>query len=183
MVGKWRARFLADRLDCLDEQPRPRRPPTADDDTVAHVLVRTLTPPPPGARQAWSTRSMAAETGLSQSTVNRIWRNYGVQPGARPAVGPRRAWSLPDHAEEVVGLFLAPPVCVLAVTARAGSGGAARASAVTATGRLFGQDREVPHVLAVACAFAALRGNHHTPPMPSSLMRPHPTRTASATRC
>ncbi|MDX2938574.1 helix-turn-helix domain-containing protein [Streptomyces ipomoeae] len=176
MVGKWRARFLADRLDGLDEQPRPGRPPTADDDTVAHVLVRTLTPPPPGARQAWSTRSMAAETGLSQSTVNRIWRNYRLQPGKRTAVGPRRTWSLPDHAEEVVGLFLAPPVCVLAVTARAGSGRAARTSAVTATGRpatgrpatgrLFGQDREVPHVLAVACAFAALRGNHHTEDAP-----------------
>lgn len=158
MVGKWRARFLAGRLDGLYEQPRPGRPPTADDDTVAHVLVRTLTPPPPGARQSWSTRSLAAETGLSQSTVTRIWRTYHVQPGVRAAFGPRRAWSLPDRAEEVVGLFIAPPVCVLAVTARAGRIGAVRTAAATAAGRLFGQDREVPHVLAVACAFAALRG-------------------------
>ncbi|MFI6737738.1 helix-turn-helix domain-containing protein [Nonomuraea sp. NPDC050451] len=157
MVGKWRARFLAGRLDGLDEQPRPGRPPAADDDTVAHVLVRTLTAPPAGARQSWSTRSMAAETGLSQSTVSRIWRAYRVQPGARATAGPRRAWSLPERAEEVVGLFIAPPVCVLAVTARAGGGEAVRASA----GRLFGQDREAPHVLAVACAFAALRGERH----------------------
>ncbi|MCZ9336828.1 helix-turn-helix domain-containing protein, partial [Streptomyces sp. TRM76130] len=55
MVATWRARFLAARLDGLDEQPRPGRPPAADDDTVAHVLVRTLTPPP-GARRTWSTR-------------------------------------------------------------------------------------------------------------------------------
>ncbi|WP_433509134.1 helix-turn-helix domain-containing protein [Nonomuraea sp. CA-143628] len=165
MVGKWRARFLAERLDGLDEQPRPGRPPTADDDTVAHVLVRTLTPPPPGARNAWSTRSMAAETGLSQSTVNRIWRTYRVQPGARTPVGPRRAWSLPEHADEVVGLFIAPPVCVLAVTALAG----VRTSAAMATGRLFGQDREAPHVLAVACAFAALRGERHTEDVLSDL--------------
>lgn len=169
MVGKWRSRFLAERLDGLDEQPRPGRPPMADDDTVAHALVRTLTPPPPGARHAWSTRSMAAETGLSQSAVSRIWRAYRVQPEAPATSGPRRAWSLPDHAEEIVGLFVAPPVCVLAVTARAGRNGRVRTpvgtgagSVVTTAGRLFGQDREVPHVLAVACAFAALRGKQYT---------------------
>ncbi|MBT2417773.1 GntR family transcriptional regulator [Streptomyces sp. ISL-22] len=106
---------------------------------------------------------MAAETGLSQSTVNRIWRTYGVQPGARAAVGPRQAWSLPDHAEEVVGLFIAPPVCVLAVTAATGRGRALRTSPATDAGRLFGQDPEASHVLAVACAFAALRGDGQTP--------------------
>jgi DNA-binding GntR family transcriptional regulator len=162
MVGTWRTRFLAERLDGLDEQPRPGRPPTADDDTVAHVLVRTLIPPPPGARQGWSTRSMAAETGLSQSTVSRIWRTYRVQPGAHAAVGPRRGGFPPDHAQDVVGLFVAPPVCLLAVTARAGWGGAVRTCAATDAGRLFGQDREAPHALAVACAFAALRGKQHT---------------------
>ncbi|MEU9450910.1 helix-turn-helix domain-containing protein [Streptomyces sp. NPDC048277] len=166
MVAKWRARFLAERLDGLDEQPRPGRPPVADDDTVAHVLVRTLTPPPPGVRRSWSTRSMAAETGLSQSTVNRIWRACGLQPGARVGAGPRRAWSLPDGAEELAGLFLAPPVCVLAVTVRSGRRGAARTPQVTTGHRLFGRDGEIPHVLAVACAFAALRGNRHTEDAP-----------------
>ncbi|GGN51589.1 hypothetical protein GCM10011579_007600 [Streptomyces albiflavescens] len=158
MVGTWRTRFLADRLAGLDEQPRPGRPPTADDDTVAHVLVRTLTPPPPDARQTWSTRSMAAETGLSQSTVSRIWRTYRIQRPDRLTAGPRRAYSLPDRAEEVVGLFIAPPVCVLAVTTPAGRGGGARTSVATDASRLFGKDREPSHVLAVACAFAALRG-------------------------
>ncbi|WP_063731605.1 helix-turn-helix domain-containing protein [Streptomyces sp. RTd22] len=158
MVGKWRARFLAERLAGLDEQPRPGRPPAADDDTVAHVLVRTLTPPPPGAGHVWSTRSMAAETGLSQSTVSRVWRAYRVRPGAGATTGQRRAWSLPNRTEEVVGLFIAPPVCVLAVTARTGRGRAVR----TCADRLFGQEREAPHVLAVASAFAALRGGRHT---------------------
>ena len=138
----------------------------ADDDTVAHVLVRTLTPPPPGAGQAWSTRSMAAETGLSQSTVSRIWRAYRIQPGAGATAGQRRAWSLPDRADEVLGLFIAPPVCVLAVTARTGRGGGVRTSAGAAAARFCGQDRDVPHVLAVACAFAALRGRRHTEDAP-----------------
>ncbi|GHG87714.1 helix-turn-helix domain-containing protein [Streptomyces lanatus] len=154
MVAKWRARFVAERLAGLDEQPRAGRPPTADDDTVAHALLRTLTPPPPGVRKTWSSRSMAAETGLSQSTVNRIWRTYRIRPGARATAGPREAWSLPEHTEDVVGLFIAPPVCVLAVTARAG-----RTAVATGAGRLFGHDLEAPHVLAVACAFAALRGD------------------------
>ncbi|NEA98739.1 helix-turn-helix domain-containing protein [Streptomyces sp. SID13726] len=180
MVGKWRARFHAERLAGLDEQPRSGRPPTADDDTVAHVLVRTLTPAPPGARQSWSTRSMAAETGLSQSTVNRIGRTYRVRPGVRAAAGPRRAWSLPDHAEEVVGLFLAPPVCVLAVTAPAG-GRPVRNPAATAVGRLFGQDREAPHVLAVACAFAVLRGRPDTPWTDHSALRAFLDRVRAAT--
>lgn len=163
MVGKWRARFLAERLDGLDDHPRPGRPPTADDDTVAHVLVRTLTPPPPGARQqAWSTRSMATETGLSQSTVNRIWRTYRVRPGTRATFGPRRTWSLPDDAEEAVGLFIAPPACVLAVTAPVGRGGAVHTPAATIAGRLSDHDRQAPLALAVACAFAALRGQQHT---------------------
>jgi DNA-binding GntR family transcriptional regulator len=168
MVGKWRARFLAERLDGLDEQPRPGRPRTADDDTVAHALVRTLTAPPPGAGRAWSTRSMAAETGLSQSTVSRIWRTYRVRPGARVTAGPRRAWSLPGHTEEVAGLFLAPPVCLLAVTARAGARRAVRDSAATPAGRLFGQDREAPRVLAVACAFTALRGRRRPAEAPAT---------------
>ncbi|MFJ9543455.1 helix-turn-helix domain-containing protein [Streptomyces sp. NPDC101225] len=158
MVTKWRGRFLADRLDGLAERQRPGRPPTADDDAVAHVLVRTLTPPPPGAGRGWSTRSMAAETGLSQSTVSRIWRTYRARPGERVTAAPRRAWSLPGRAEEIVGLFVAPPVCVLAVTARSGRGASVRTSGTTAAGRLFGRDREAAHVLAVACAFATLRG-------------------------
>ncbi|MEU1180908.1 helix-turn-helix domain-containing protein [Streptomyces sp. NPDC005820] len=166
MVGKWRTRFLAERLAGLDEQPRPGRPPAADDDTVAHVLVRTLTPPPPGATRGWSTRSMAAETGLSQSTVSRIWRTYRAQPGARVQVGPRRAWSLPDRAEEAVGLFIAPPVCVLAVTARAGRPGSLRGSGATVAGRLFGQDGDAAHVLAVVSAFAALRGERRREDVP-----------------
>ncbi|MFI6370106.1 helix-turn-helix domain-containing protein [Streptomyces sp. NPDC050546] len=160
MVGTWRARFLTDRLAGLDERPRPGRPPTADDDTVAHVLVRTLTPPPAGARPYWSTRSMAAGTGLSQSTVSRVWRTYGVRPGARAAAGPRRGWSLPEQAGEWIGLFVAPPVCVLAVRAvRNGN-----SSSTTPGSRLFGQDREAAaHVLAVACGFATLRGDGEAP--------------------
>ncbi|MFM9371911.1 helix-turn-helix domain-containing protein [Streptomyces sp. Da 82-17] len=160
MVGKWRGRFLADRLDGLDEQARPGRPPAADDDTTAHVLVRTLTPPP-GPRETWSTRSMAAETGLSQSTVSRIWRTYGIRPGARDGAAPRRTWSLPGRAEEVVGLFVAPPLCVLAVTIKNGTSGGDGSTPATAVTRLFGPDRDVPHVLAVAGAFAELRGGQH----------------------
>lgn len=144
MVATWRSRFLALRLAGLDERPRAGRPPAADEDAVARVLVRTLTPAP---GRAWSTRSMAAETGLSQSTVSRIWRTYHLSSGP----GPRRTWSLPARADEPIGLFVAPPVCVLAVTSRKGAG-------TTAATRLLGDDGEAGRVVGVACGFARLRG-------------------------
>ncbi|WP_223838363.1 GntR family transcriptional regulator [Saccharopolyspora pogona] len=156
VVGKWRSRFLDQRLDGLHEQPRPGRPRAVDDDAVAAVLVRTLAPAP-GARHAWSTRSMAAETGLSQTTVNRIWRAHRIHPA--PGSSPRRAGQaslLPAEIHDVVGLFLDPPVRVLAVSAtphrtplhdrRPAGRGADRRRA------------ETRNLFAVANAFASLRG-------------------------
>ncbi|MET8976940.1 helix-turn-helix domain-containing protein [Streptomyces sp. NPDC004539] len=172
MVTTWRSRFLADRLAGLGERPRPGRPPAADDDAVAHVLVRTLTPAPDGSRRGWSTRAMAAETGLSQSTVSRIWRTHHLSspPGAR------RPWSLPARADEPVGLFVAPPVCVLAVTSRKGAG-------TTAATRLLGDDAEAAHVLGVACAFATLRGTpgDHTDALAAFVARTRATVTPTTT--
>ncbi|MCZ9344569.1 hypothetical protein NGM37_43165, partial [Streptomyces sp. TRM76130] len=71
--------------------------------------------------------------------MSRVWRTYRVQPGERAAAGPRRTWSLPHHPEEVAGLYVAPPVCVLAVTTRPRRGGPARTSPAVATARLFGR--------------------------------------------
>jgi len=73
MAAKWRSRFAADRLDGLLDEPRPGRPRTVSDAKVEEVIVRTLETTPKHATH-WSTRSMAAEVGLSQSAVSRIWR-------------------------------------------------------------------------------------------------------------
>ncbi|MEZ5875965.1 MAG: helix-turn-helix domain-containing protein, partial [Hyphomicrobiales bacterium] len=78
-VGKWRRRFLKDRIDGLFDEARPGRPRTIEDDQVAEVIERTLTTTPKDATH-WSIRSMAKETGLSHTTIRRMWTAFGLQP-------------------------------------------------------------------------------------------------------
>jgi polyphosphate kinase len=79
-VAKWRARFAAARLSGLQDLPRPGTPRKITDAQVRDVLARTLSEPPPPGRDHWTTRTMAAASGLSQSAVSRIWRSAGVDP-------------------------------------------------------------------------------------------------------
>jgi transposase len=78
-VAKWRGRFVAERVDGLLDEPRPGRPRTVSDEKVEEVVVKTLESAPKDTTH-WSTRSMAAEVGLSQTAVSRIWRAFGLQP-------------------------------------------------------------------------------------------------------
>ncbi|MEE6258864.1 helix-turn-helix domain-containing protein [Plantactinospora sonchi] len=78
-VGTWRSRFVVRRVDGLYDEPRPGRPRQVSDAAVERVTVGTLESTPRHATY-WSSRSMAAATGLSQSTVSRIWRTFGLQP-------------------------------------------------------------------------------------------------------
>ena len=71
-VGKWRRRFLKERIEGLSDEPRPGRPRTLSDEKVAKVVERTLETTPADATH-WSLRSMARESGLSHTTVRRIW--------------------------------------------------------------------------------------------------------------
>ena len=78
-VGKWRRRFLKERIEGLSDEPRPGRPRTLTDDQVAKVVERTLSATPADATH-WSLRSMAEESGLSHTTIWRIWGAFGLQP-------------------------------------------------------------------------------------------------------
>ncbi len=110
-VGKWRRRFLKDRIEGLLDEARPGRPRTIDDDQVAAVIERTLRHTPKDATH-WSIRSMATET-LSHTTIRRIWNAFGLQPHRsetlafqRPAVrrrGSRHRRSLSVAAESGAG--------------------------------------------------------------------------------
>jgi transposase len=78
-VGRWRARFLARRLDGLLDEPRPGAPRRISDAHVERVIRLTLETAPCDATH-WSTRAMAKRCGLSQSAVSRIWRAFALQP-------------------------------------------------------------------------------------------------------
>lgn len=91
-VSKWRNRFATDRLDGLRDAPRPGAPRTIDDARIDAVIAKTLETAPKNATR-WSTRSMARETGLSQTAVSRIWRAFGLRPHRqetfKPSADPR----------------------------------------------------------------------------------------------
>src|SRR5919106_2179139 len=78
-VGKWRGRFARRGLDGLHDEPRPGKPRQIGDAEIERVIVKTLEEQPPDATH-WSTRSMAAATGLSQTAISRIWRAFGLKP-------------------------------------------------------------------------------------------------------
>jgi transposase-like protein len=90
-VGKWRRRFVAQRLDGLRDEPRSGAPRTIADARIEEVIVRTLESLPPGATH-WSSRGMARQSGLSVSTVQRCAPQS--QPGAtlRPSRAHSRRW-------------------------------------------------------------------------------------------
>jgi len=107
-VAKWRRRFEAERLDGLVDEPRPGQPRTITDAMVDEVITRTLESAPKNATH-WSTRSMAAEVGLTQSAVHRIWRAFGLQPHRAETFKLSRDPQFVAKVRDVVGLYLNPP--------------------------------------------------------------------------
>ena len=108
-VSKWRSRFLEGRLGGLTDEPRPGRPRTVSDEKVEQVVTAALEQAPPGGDTHWSTRSMARSAGVSQSTVSRIWRTFGLKPHLV------QTWKLStdpqfiEKVRDVVGLYMSPP--------------------------------------------------------------------------
>jgi transposase len=116
-VGKWRSRFVADRLDGLLDEPRPGAPRKIGDAQIEAVITKTLEEPPSSQDSHWSTRTMAKAVGLNQTAVSRIWRAFGLKPHQVDS------WKLStdplfiDKVRDIVGLYLDPPeaAMVLAV--------------------------------------------------------------------
>jgi transposase len=109
MVGKWRARFVERRLDGLVDEPRPGQPRKITDEQVEAVIVKTLEQPPPDGGTHWSTRQMAAATGLNQTAISRIWRAFGLQPHRVEHWKLSKDPLFVEKVRDVVGLYLDPP--------------------------------------------------------------------------
>lgn len=107
-VGKWRARFLERRLDGLLDEPRPGAPRTVTDADVERVVTLTLETTPEDATH-WSTRSMAERAGLGKSTVNRIWRAFGLQPHRTETFKLSGDPLFVEKVRDIAGLYLNPP--------------------------------------------------------------------------
>jgi transposase len=108
-VRRWRGRFAEARLDGLLDEPRPGRPRKITDEKVEEVIVKTLEAVPPDGGTHWSTRQMAAATGLNQTAISRIWRAFSLQPHRVEHWKLSKDPLFVEKVRDIVGLYLDPP--------------------------------------------------------------------------
>ncbi len=107
-VGKWRRRFCEQGLMGLYDELRPGGPRSISDEEVAALIHKTLEHPPKGATH-WTCRSLAAEANLSKSTVQRVWKAFGLQPHRQKHFKLSNDPFFVDKVRDIVGLYLNPP--------------------------------------------------------------------------
>ena len=108
-ITRWRDRYEAAGVrGLLCDAPRPGRKPQLSATTVAAVVDLTLREPPPNATH-WSTRSMAAVAGISDTSVQRIWKAHGLQPHRVRTFKLSRDPQFVQKLQDVVGLYVDPP--------------------------------------------------------------------------
>ena len=111
-VGVWRKRFLARGIEGLLDEPRVGAPRRIGDDRIEEVVTKTLESTPEGATH-WSTRQMAKKLHLSQSTIGRIWRAFGLKPHRSETFVLSKDPQLVGKVRDIVGLYLSPPANAL----------------------------------------------------------------------
>jgi len=107
-VGNWRARYLAHGIEGLYDEIRPGRPRSIQDEAVAQLIQRTTQSRPSDATH-WSVRSMAESCGVSKSTVQRIWKVFGLQPHRQRHFKLSSDPFFVEKVRDIVGLYLDPP--------------------------------------------------------------------------
>ena len=107
-VTKWRSRFVEHRLDGLSDDARPGRPATITTDQVEDIVVATLESTPKNATH-WSRSKMAERSGLSKSTVGRIWKVFSLTPHRTDGFKLSNDPFFVEKVYDIVGLYLNPP--------------------------------------------------------------------------
>lgn len=111
-VGKWRARFIDRRLDGLLDEPRPGAPRRLADKKIEEVIVKTLERRPPDATH-WSVRSMAKASGMSPTSVHRVWHAFALEPHRSETFKLSTDPLFIEKVRDIVGLYLDPPTKAL----------------------------------------------------------------------
>lgn len=107
-VGKWRKRFVNARVSGLTDSPRPNVHRKLDDERVEEVIRLTLQSKPKGATH-WSTRKLAKQAGVSQSSVSRVWRAFQLKPHRRRTFTLSNDDFFVEKVRDIVGLYMSPP--------------------------------------------------------------------------
>ena len=108
-VARWRQRFLEQGMPGIEKDaPRPGRKPTLSPAVVQEIVRKTTQETPPQATQ-WSTRKMAAATGVSEASVRRIWHRHGLKPHRIKTFKLSNDPEFAAKLNDVVGLYLNPP--------------------------------------------------------------------------
>ena len=107
-IGKWRRRFLEQGISGLHDELRPGRPRPISDERVAQLVGKTLKTKPKAGTH-WSIRQIATESGVSKSTVHRIWQAFGLQPHRQKHFKLSSDPFFVEKVRDIVGLYLNPP--------------------------------------------------------------------------
>ena len=107
-VSKWRGRFAEQGIEGLYDEYRSGRPRSIEDERISQLVRRTLHSKPKGATQ-WSVRQMADATGISKSTIQRVWSAFGLKPHRQESFKLSTDPFFVEKLRDVVGLYLNPP--------------------------------------------------------------------------
>lgn len=107
-VSLWRTRFRERGIAGLHNELKPGRPRATSDEQVA-LLVNTALRQRPNGRTHWSRRSLAAQTGLSITTVHRYMTLFGLQPHRSKSFKLSTDPFFIEKVRDIVGLYLNPP--------------------------------------------------------------------------
>ncbi len=107
-VGFWRRRFAENGIEGLHDELKPGRPRSLGDEQVAELINKVLHTKPSAATH-WSVRQCAEETGISRSTVHRIFNLFGLQPHRSTTFKLSTDPFFVDKVRDIVGLYMNPP--------------------------------------------------------------------------